>query len=72
MKRVEYLVEIFKSLVNFILLLLSGLGFLIYQIFTQVNNIPFIILLGVGIFVFIMSLIALYKLNDKILYLTKE
>ena len=72
MKRVEYLMEIFKSLVNFILLLLSGLGFLIYQIFTNSNNIPFIILLGVGIFVFIMSLIAFYKLNNKILYLTKE
>ena len=72
MKRIDYLLEVFKSLINFILLLLSGLGILTYRIFDGSNNIPFIILLGIGVFVFMMSVIALYKLNEKILNCTKD
>ncbi len=68
MKKVNYLMEIFKLLINFIYLLLSGMAFLGYNLFFVKNNkIVLIILLGVGVFFFVMLLVALKNINNKIL-----
>jgi len=72
MKRVDYLIEVFKSLVNFVLLLLSGLGFLVYDIFSGNQKIPLIFLFGVGVFILLICLYLFKKLNEKILELVKE
>ena len=73
MKRVDYLMDIFKLLVNLVYLLLSGIAFLGYNLFFVENNrIVLAILLGVGVFFFVMLLIVLKHINNKILDEIKE
>jgi len=72
-KRIDYLMDIFKLLVNLVYLLLSGIAFLGYNLFFVENNrIVLAILLGVGVFFFVMLLIVLKHINNKILDEIKE
>ena len=72
MKRVDYLIEVFKSLMLFLLSLLSGIVFLAYMILIKKAPFFMVIFIGVGIIFVIFFIIALKKLNDEILRLTKE
>ena len=74
MKRVEYLMEIYKLLVNLIYLLLSGIAFLIYNMFFVEKDkiIIFSIFIGVGVFfVGILSMI-IKNINTQIVDNLKE
>jgi len=73
-KRVEYLMEIYKLLVNLIYLLLSGIAFLIYNMFFVEKDkiIIFSIFIGVGVFfVGILSMI-IKNINTQIVDNLKE
>ena len=74
MKRVEYLMEIYKLLVNLIYLLLSGIAFLIYNMFFVERDkiIIFSIFIGVGVF-FVGILATIIKnINTQIVDNLKE
>ena len=73
MSRIDYLMDIFKLLVNLVYLLLSGIAFLGYNLFfVEDNRIVLAILLGIGIFFFVILLIVLKNINNKILDEIKE
>ena len=73
MKRVEYLMEIFKLVVNFLYMLITGIAFVGYNLFfIEKNKIVFIIFLSIGMFLLIMLLIVLKNINQKILENIKE
>jgi len=73
MKKIDYLMEIFKLLVNFIYLLLSGMAFLGYNLFfVKENRIIFIIFLGIGFFLLSLLLLVLKLINNEILKSLKE
>jgi hypothetical protein len=72
-KRVEYLMEIFKLVVNFLYMLITGIAFVGYNLFfIEKNKIVFIIFLSIGMFLLIMLLIVLKNINQKILENIKE
>ena len=65
--------DIFKLLVNLVYLLLSGIAFLGYNLFFVENNkIVLAILLGIGVFFFVILLIVLKNINNRILDEIKE
>ena len=73
MKRVEYLMEIYKLVVNFLYMLITGIAFVGYNLFfIEKNKIVFIIFLSIGMFLLIMLLIVLKNINQKILENIKE
>ena len=74
MRRVEYLMEMFKLLVNFIYLLLSGIAFLIYNIFFVEKRevLIFAIFIGIGVFFFLILAIIVKKLHSEISKYIKE
>ena len=73
MKRVEYLMEIFKLLVNFLYMLITAIAFVGYNLFfIEKNKIVFIIFLGVGIFLLTILLVVLRNINQNILEKIKE
>ena len=74
MKKVEYLMEMFKLLVNFVYLLLSGIAFLIYNIFfvDKKEILIFAIFIGVGVFFFLILATIIKKLHIEISKYIKE
>ena len=66
--------EIYKLLVNFIYLLLSGIAFLIYNLFFIEKNqiIVFLIFIGVGVFFIIILGMIIKNLNAQIIEKLKE
>jgi len=72
-KRVEYLMEVFKLLINFLYMLITGISFIGYNLFfIKDHKIVFIIFLGIGIFLLTVLLIVLKSINHKILEKIKE
>ena len=65
--------EIFKLVVNFLYMLITGIAFVGYNLFfIEKNKIVFIIFLSIGMFLLIMLLIVLKNINQKILENIKE
>ena len=71
-KRIDFLIEVFKSLVLFIMTLLTGESILIYNILSKKAPVFMTIFAGIWVFIFIIILIALKLVFLKIFELTKE
>ena len=74
MKRVEYLMEIFKLLVNFVFLLLTGIAFLGYNLFFVDKDKILVLLIFIGVGIFWIGVLAfiIKNLNNKIVENLKE
>jgi len=73
-KRVEYLMEIFKLLVNFVFLLLTGIAFLGYNLFFVDKDKILVLLIFIGVGIFWIGVLAfiIKNLNNKIVENLKE
>ena len=74
MKRVEYLMEIFKLLVNFVFLLLTGIAFLGYNLFFVDKDKILVLSIFIGVGIVWVGILALIikNLNTQIVENLKE
>jgi len=73
-KRVEYLMEIFKLLVNFVFLLLTGIAFLGYNLFFVDKDKILVLSIFIGVGIVWVGILALIikNLNTQIVENLKE